>query len=190
VEREVYSHKTADMAKVSADAVLAEAGRLRRIMRVQAKKKQETELSRPARMQQPKEKSLRYENVRSAAAEKGILRLLYFEPDIFDGAERLSEDDFSVPLFGRMFSEIRERAKDGAQPPIAILAGSFTGEEISLLTEILNEPPEIPQSGKALDDYIDIIKTEKLLKRQPGTDDGSELLELARKLRQSKGYGG
>ena len=66
---------------------------------------------------------------------------------------------------------------------------SFTNEEMSVLTEILNQPTELSQSEKALDDYIKIMKTEKL-KRHSGDGDGPDLNEIANKMRESKGYGG
>ena len=190
VEREVYARKVAGMAKVSDDAVIAEVERLRKKMIGQAKKKQESDYSRPVRAQQPREKSVRFENVKSATAEKGILRLIYFEPDLFRDTPELSEEDFSVPVFGKMFSEIKERAKNGAQPSLAPLTERFTNEDISILTGILSEPFELTHGKKALNDYINIIKTEKLAKQQSSGNDGSDLMELAKKLRQSKGYGG
>ena len=190
VEREVYARKVAGMAKVSDDAVIAEVERLRKKMIGQAKKKQESDYSRPVRAQQPREKSVRFENVKSATAEKGILRLIYFEPDLFRDTPELSEEDFSVPVFGKMFSEIKERAKNGAQPSLVPLTERFSNEEISILTGILSEPFELTHGKKALNDYINIIKTEKLAKQQSSGNDGSDLMELAKKLRQSKGYGG
>ena len=190
VEREVYSRKAADMAKVSSEAVITEVERVRKKMLSQLKKKQENEVSRPVRMQQPHEKHLRYENVKSATAEKGILRLLYYEPSLFSDTKELTSEDFSVPLFGNLFGEFKERTKDGLQPSIAFLAERFSNEEISILTEILNEPQELSQSEKALNDYINIIKTEKLTRQQVSGNDGTELMELAKKLRESRSYRG
>jgi len=178
------------MAKVSSEAVITEVERVRKKMLSQLKKKQENEVSRPVRMQQPHEKHLRYENVKSATAEKGILRLLYYEPSLFSDTKELTSEDFSVPLFGNLFGEFKERTKDGLQPSIAFLAERFSNEEISILTEILNEPQELSQSEKALNDYINIIKTEKLTRQQVSGNDGTELMELAKKLRESRSYRG
>ncbi len=190
VEREVYARKAADMAKVSGDAVIAETERVRKKALGQARKKQENESLRVVRIHQPREKQLHYEFPKSAAAEEGVLRLIYYEPSLFYGFDRLTEEDFSVALFGRFFTELRERTKHLAQPSLAPLAETFSNAEISVLTEIINDPVELSQSEKALSDYINIIKTEKLARRQTGGETGEELLELANKLRQSKGYGG
>ena len=190
VEREVYSRKAADMGKVSSEAVISEVERVRKKMLSQMKKKQENEISRPARMQQPHEKHLRFDNVKSATAEKGILRLLYYEPSLFSETKDLSGEDFSVPLFGNLFREFKESSKHGSQPSLVPLAERFSNEEISILTEILNEPQELSQSAKALNDYINIIKTEKLTRQQENGTEENRLLEMSKKLRESKSYRG
>jgi len=190
VEREVYSRKAAEMAKVSGETVITEVERVRKRLLGQAKKKQETLRSSPAHMQQPRDRKLHFENVKSAAAEKGVLRLLYCEPSLFADNRQLQEDDFSSSLLARFFTQLNEHTKNGAQPSLALLAEHFTNEEISILTEILNEPQVLSQSEKALNDYIKIIKTEKLARRQNSEGDGPNLNEFANKMRESKRYGG
>ena len=189
VEREVYSRKAADMAKVSPDAVITEAERVRKKLLGQARKKHENEKSRPVSLQQPRARTLHFENVKSAAAEKGVIRLLYYEPSLFPKEKSLSEDDFSSQLLARFFAAVFEQTKQDVQPSLAMLAENFSNEEISLLTDILNEPLELSQSEKALNDYIKIIKTEKLARQHNG-ESVSDLNEIANRLRESKGYGG
>ena len=190
VEREVYSRKAADMAKVSGDAVTSEVERIRKKLIGQAKKKQESESARPAHMQQPRERKLHFENVKSATAEKGVLRLLYYEPSLFTDAIELKEDDFSSDLLAGFYTELKKLVQSSAQPTLTLLTERFTNEEISILTEILSEPQELSRGDKALYDYIKIIKTEKLARKQAQGDGGVDLNEFASKLRESKGYGG
>ncbi len=190
VEREVYSRKAAEMAKVSGDTVITEVERIRKKLLGQARKKHESENSRPAQAYQPRERTLHFDNIKSAAAEKGVLRLLYYEPSLFTDEPELLEQDFSSPLLARIFAHLRQHTEHGAQPSLALLAEHFTNEEISVLTEILNEPQELSQGEKALNDYIKIIKTEKLAKQQNSGGEGPNLIEIANKMRESKGYGG
>ncbi|NCB73582.1 MAG: DNA primase [Clostridia bacterium] len=189
VEREVYSRKTAEMARLSGDTVITEVERIRKRILGQARKKQDSESSRPAHLTQPRGKNLRFDNIKSAAAEKGVIRLLYYEPSLFNEKAQLSEEDFSSPLLAKFYTQLKERIIFGAQPSLALLAENFTSDEISILTEILNEPTELSQSERALDDYIKIIKTEKL-KRHSGDGESPDLNEIANKMRESKGYGG
>ena len=190
VEREVYSRKAAEMAKVSGDTVITEVERIRKKLLGQARKKQESENSRPAQAFQPREKTLRFENVKSAIAEKGVLRLLYYEPSLLTDKVELHEDDFSSPLLARIFTLLKQHTQHGAQPSLALLVEHLSNEEMSILTEILNEPQELSNGERALNDYIKIIKTEKLAKQQTSGEEGPNLIEIANKLRESKGYGG
>ena len=178
------------MAKVSGDTVLGEVERVRKKLLGQAKKKQESENSRPVQMQQPRDRKLHFENVKSAAAEKGVLRLLYYDPLLFASGTEIFGDDFSSELLAKFFEELKQFVKNGAQPSLALLSERFTNDEISILTEILSEPQELSQGEKARNDYIKIIKTEKLARQQTQGSDGIDLNELASKMRESKGYGG
>ena len=189
VEREVYSRKAADMAKVSGDTVTGEVERVRKKLMGLAKKKQESENLRPSHMQQPRDRKLHFENVKSAAAEKGVLRLLYYDPVLFISGTEICGDDFSSELLAKFFEELGQLVKNGAQPSLALLSERFSNEEISILTEILSEPLELSNSEKALGDYIKIIKTERL-KKQNGDGVGPNLIDVANKMRESKGYGG
>lgn len=189
VEREVYAGKTGEMTKVSSEAVLAEVERLRKRKLGQAKKKQEQIQLRPVQLSQPRDRSLRFENMKSAAAEKGVLRILYYEPALLKG-KKLEPEDFSSPLLAALFGSLRELAEKGSQPSLALLSEQFKNEEISLLTELLSEPLELSQAEKALDDYINIIMTEKLARQQTEGKNDAHLNAFAEKLRQSKAYGG
>ncbi|MEG0777995.1 MAG: DNA primase [Oscillospiraceae bacterium] len=190
ISREVYALKAADIAKVSGEAVLAEVSRARKKKLGQAKKKQENESLRPTRANQPRERSLHYENIRSATAEQGVIRLLYLDPSLFSDITNFSGEDFSVPLFGRFFTELRSHSKAGASPSLSLLGESFENSEISLLTEILQKPQELKNGEAALNDYINIIKSEKLAIQQKNGGDEAALLEYAKNKQQSKGYGG
>jgi DNA primase len=185
VEREVYAMRVAEMAGVSKDATLGEVARLRKVKFNSAKKTLEREALRPARTAQPVGRALHYENVRSAAAEEGILRLLCLEPALFQGRVLPQASDFSAPVLGCMFEELLRRAGQGDDMSIAALAGSFTPEEISHLTGILQKPEDLSAADKALSDYIDIIMAEKERRESAG-----DLRAIAEKYRGKKGYGG
>lgn len=188
VEREVYSMKAAEMVKVSGDAVCSEVDRMRKKRLAVAKKKQEAEVSRPIRANQPRARSLHYENIRSAKAEEGVIRLLFTDPSLLSPGQSLKVEDFSSDVLGRCFSELERQIQSGGLPSLPMMAGLFSGDEMSLLTEIIGEPQDMANSEKALNDYIDIIKMEKLTVKR-GENFTAELNELAEKLRKSKGYG-
>jgi DNA primase len=186
VEREVYAMRAASMSGVSADAVTAEVARRRKKKVAEARKVTERDDFRPASDVQPRTKSIRYQNPRSAAAEEGVIRLLYLEPALFSGSAGPEEKDFSSPELWRIFSAVRSLADAGGALSPVILSGTLGPEETGLLTDILQRPESLANGKKALGDYIDIMRTEN---RGPGTTP-EDILAYRDKLKEKKGYGG
>ena len=184
VEREVYSMRVAEACGVNKAVVTDEVERTRRKKIYYAKKQQEKDTLRAARSAQPRDRSIRYENERSALAEEGVIRLMYLDSGLFSGVKIMPED-FSSPLLGRFFTVLKEKAEAHAPLSMASLAASFTAEEIDHLTAILQKPEVLSNGQKALGDYINIIKTEK--QNFSAEDD---LRAFAEQMRNRKGYGG
>ena len=184
VEREVFALRVAEEAGVSREAVLADVKRLRSRLLSQARRGAEKTAARPAQNVQPKERGLRYDDPRSARAEEGVIRLLYQEPELFRKREPISPERFSSPVLRRLYAELLQRVQNGMKPSMAVLAETFSPEEVSLLTGILQKPETPGNAGKALEDYIGIIGN-----AGSGSSD-DELLALAEKYRKTKGYGG
>ena len=185
VDREIYGVRAAEKAGVSKEAFLPEVERLRKRRHAAAKKREDREATAPLRSAQPRARELRYDNVRSARAEEGILQLLYRYPEQF-GALTLNGGDFSSPVLGRMYDALAERIRAGQSVSLAVLSGQFSAEEIGLLTEIIQRDDIPPAaSNEAMSDYIRILREEKdkALRQQ-------DPLAYAEKLKQKKGYGG
>lgn len=183
VEREVYAMRLAEECSVSPAVVNDEVARTRKRKLYFAGKNRDRELLRPMKAAQPRDRSIKYENERSAIAEEGVVRLMYLEPSLFRDAD-ISPEEFSSPLLGRFFSILKERS-DGGTLSMAGLAGSFTAEETDHLTAILQKPEVLANGQRALQDYINIIRTEK--QNASGEDD---LRAFAEQMRNKKGYGG
>jgi len=185
VEREVYAARVAETAGVGKDAVEAEVRRLRKAMLNRERKENERAETQPAKTAQPEARELRYENIRSARAEEGVLRLLLRDPALFRENIAVTAEDFSSPVLGNIFLLLQQRLREGSSIGLPTLAGSLSGEEISLLTRIEQEPENIANGERALADYIKIIHAEKN-KRVPG----GGFAALAEEIKKQKGYGG
>ena len=161
VEREVYAMRVAEKCAVSKEVVTGEAARVRARRRRRAEQQQSRSAVRELRgAVQPKDRALQYENTRSALAEEGVVRLMYLDPALLDGAA-LSPEEFSSPMLGRLFGILQEKAASGAPLSIAALSGSFTPEEVDHITALLQKPEVLSNGKKALSDYIDIIRSER-----------------------------
>ena len=157
-------------------------GRLRK-----AKKQQERRDLTPASQLQPRARTLRYENIRSARAEEGLIRLLMLDPGLSGQMEGITGEEFSSALLGRAFDCLSQRAAAGLSTQLAALAGEFTGEEMDHLAQVAAQPESVANSGQAIADYISLIRREGLL-RTGGEQGDDILLSAQKKYQQKKAY--
>ena len=183
VERQVYAMRVASMVGVSAEAVSKEVERLRARLLRRAQRSDEREQSRPERQSQPVEKDLRYSDPGSAAAEEGLIRLLYLEPDLAGRKELPPAEDFSSPALGRIYRLLTDKLRRGETVSAATLGAELSQDEMSLLVRILQKPEQLSRGEQALADYIRKIREQKE-RTAPATD----LRKLAEQLRERKGY--
>ncbi|HIR85022.1 MAG TPA: DNA primase [Candidatus Galloscillospira excrementavium] len=188
IERELFAAKAAEAAGISRDAMNQEVARTRRGWARREKKREERRNLTPRQQLQPKERNLRYENLRSARAEEGVLRLMLLEPSLFHRAGALEPEHFSSPLLGKVYGLLRRRFQEGRTLQLANLAGDLTPEEMSHLVDVTEQPESLSHSQEALRDYIEIIENEYAKRSGTGTMD--PLLAAQEKYREKKAYGG
>ncbi len=183
-EREIYAAQAAEAARVSPGAMKLDVERARKR---KAAKENRAELRKdlnPAAQSQPKERSLRYGNLRSAMAEEGLLRLLLLDGSLFPDEPPLREADFSSPLLGRVFALLWRAREEGRDPALPALAGELTAEEMSHITAVCQRPESVRNGRQALADYIRVILSEAE-KRSGGASD--PLLAVTEKYKDNKG---
>ena len=185
VQREVYGGRVAESAGVSYETMKLEINKAAKRRFAREKKKQEQINLSPARNHQPKTRSIRYDNMKSAMAEEAVLALLLREPALLDRTSELTQESFSCPLLGRAYGQLMDRYRQGLEVSLGGLS-DFTGEEISHLAGIL-QTREGPVSEEALSDCIRTIRGEQV-KKQVSSDE--DLLALRNKLKERKGMKG
>ena len=187
VEREIYGGHAAQAAGVTPDAMKMEVDRALKGRLRKAKKQQERRDLTPTSQLQPRARSLRYENIRSARAEEGLLRLLILDPGLADKMAGITGAEFSSPLLGRAFDRLMQRAGEGLSTQLAALAEGFSGGEMDHLAQVAAQPESVANSGQAIADYISLIRGEKLL-REGGEQGDDLLLAVQKKYQQKKAY--
>ena len=185
VERQVYAMRVAAMSGVSADVVTKEVERLRKKLVNQASRSEARQQSRPERQFQPEDKALRYDDPSSAAAEEGIIRLLYLDPALARSTALPDREEFSSPALGHIYSVLRDKIDRGETPSTATLGSALAGQEMSLLVSLLQKPELLSRGEQTLADYIKRIRDRKEQGRQV-----TDLRAFADKLRETKGYEG
>ena len=184
VERQVYAVRVAELAGIPADAVSKEVSQQRRRLLSGARREAERS-SRPLNAAQPPDRAVKYENLPSATAEEGIIRLLYLEPSLAGDAEAsVSSTDFTSDALGHLYSILLERIHSNRAINTTVLSEVLSPSEMNLLISIINKPENLSNAKNTLQDYIQTIKKQQELSRN-----APDLRSLADQLKNSgKGY--
>jgi DNA primase len=184
VERQVYAMRVSAMTGVTADAIRDEAERRRK--RLLARARSDTEKTQhPEKDFQPENKALRYDDPESAAAEEGVIRLLYLDAGLFRGGGRPSPENFSSPALAKIYAVLLQKTDAGESVGMASLGDALSPEETGLLAGILQKPELLANGPQALRDYIEIINQQKNLR-----SGDMDLRDIAKYYKEKKGYGG
>lgn len=183
VQREVYGTRAAEAAGISYEAMKLETDKAFRHRIAQEKKKQERIDLAPARNMQPRSRTIRYDNIKSAVAEETVLSLVLRDPSLFGQISELKPEEFSSPLLGRVFHQLRQRYQQGLEVSLAVLS-ELEPDEISHLAGILQRQ-QGPVREQALMDCVRTIQGEYQASQVKTEDD---LLALRNRLQERKGY--
>ncbi|MBO4937812.1 MAG: DNA primase [Oscillospiraceae bacterium] len=185
VQREVYGHRVADAAKISYDAMKIEVNKAYKRRIAREKKRQEKIDLAPAQALQPKARSIRYDNIKSAMAEETIIAMALKEPALLDEAQDLKEEEFSSGLLGSVYVQLRSRHDQGLDVSLGVLS-DLTGEEMSHITGIYQRQ-QGPVSEQAFRDCVRTIHAEHQASKVDSADD---LMALRNRYKERKGIKG
>lgn len=185
VERQVYAMRVASLANVPNDVVAQEVERRRKKAVRTAYRENANKLSHPERQFQPGQKEFHYENPESAAAEEGIIRLLFLDQGIFKGKDLPAPEEFSSPALAQIYSALKTKFENGDIISTASMSATLSPELASLLAGILQKPEALRNGEMALKDYIARIRRQREL-----AADSADLRRLAERLKETKGYEG
>lgn len=182
VQREVYGNRAADEAKISYDAMKLEVNKAFKHRMARARKKQEKIDLAPAQAMQPKARSIRYDNMKSAMAEETLLAMALKDPALLDTAKNLRADEFSSALLGNVYAQLRRRHDQGMDVNLALLE-DLSSDEMSHITGIYQRQNG-PVNETAFQDCVRIIQSENRASKVTTEDD---LLALRKAYQGRKG---
>ena len=182
VQREIYGGRAAETAKVTPEAMKLEVDRARKRREKREKKQEEQKILSPAQNLQPKSRTIRYEDIRSAMAEEVILANVFKQPSLLDQVGSLTAAQFSCPLLGRIFRQQQDRYKQGLEVSASVLDG-LESDEMAHLAGILqrNQGPVNEQA------FADCVRTVLESDRARNTVTEQDLLALRDKMKEKKG---
>ncbi|MBR3704564.1 MAG: DNA primase [Oscillospiraceae bacterium] len=188
VEREVYAGRAAEKAGISREAMLLEIKRAYGKKKGAERKAMTKENLNVNAIYQPRNRSIRYDDMRSAMAEEGVLRLLFLDSSLLKECSALQEHEFSVPLLGKIYTLLCQSWQNGGSLSPAAMQEHLSIEEMSHLTTFLQKPESLAEASRSLPDYINIIRESAM--RRNGVSDTDPLASAMDKSKDKKGYGG
>ena len=182
IQREVYGGRVAESAGITPDTMKLEVNKaFKRRMAIKRKQQEKIDLA-PARALQPKERSIRYDNMKSAMAEEAILAQILREPGLLDTSRHLQGSQFSVPLLGRVYDQLRSRHENGLEVSLSVLA-DLTAEETSHIAGITQRNTGTVNETA----YRDCVETVLSQRQSAGVSSDDDLMALRNKLKERKG---
>ena len=115
-------------------------------------------------------------------AEEQLLGQLFREPALLDQIPELKPDQFSVPLFGKVYQQLLRRFREGMEISLGGLT-DVTSEEMSHLAGILHSQTG-PVSEQALKDCVRTIQSEYEAGQVVSEND---LLAVQKRMKERKG---
>ncbi|MBE6942196.1 MAG: DNA primase [Ruminococcaceae bacterium] len=182
VQREVYAGRVAEKAKISLDAMKLEVDRAFKRRTNKEKKQQEKIDLSPARNLQPKSRNIRYDNMKSAMAEEGIIAQALRDPALLDKTGNLQDTAFSSELLGRVYKMLKQRHDQGLEVSLAVLE-DLNQDEMSHMVGVLQRH-DGPVNEQAFADCVATVRAEHQAASVNSEDD---LLTFRNRLQQRKG---
>ena len=158
VQQEVYGHRVAEVAKISFESMQREVEKARKRRLAREKKRQEAIDLAPAKALQPKSRTIRYDNMKSAMAEERILAQAMQEASLLAKAKVLTPQMFSSPLLGKVFGQLMERYQQGMEVSIGVLS-DLSPEEMSHVAGIVGRYTDVI-SEQAFEDCVRTVRSE------------------------------
>ena len=179
VEREVYTARAAKTAGVTAQAFSIEVKNEMEKRRRFEKKRYQREVRAAADAAQPKDRSLHYDNVRSARAEEGLLGLIFADSSLIpELRELITPAEFSSPLLGKLYESACQLFDEGHQVAATALEQELTSGEMDHLAMVLRKPVPGEKRSQAMRDYVHVIRS------STAEDDPDSLLRIAARKRK------
>ena len=182
VQREVYGTRVAEAAGISPDAMALEIKKAYKRRLERDKKEQEKIDLTPAKNLQPKVRTIRYDNMRSAMAEETAIALVLLDPSLMDREKSLTGSAFSVPVLGKVYDQLLSMHQSGMEVTLAAVT-DLTAEEMSHIVWVCQR-----REGPVNEDaFCDCIKTILDSSQASRVATDADLLAFRNKLKESKG---
>ena len=182
IKQEIYGKRVAEAAVISGEAMKLEISKAFKRRRNREKKAQERIDLAPAQQFQRRGGSkVIYHNVKSGVAEQRLIAMVLREPALLDMAAELKAEEFSVPLFSKVYAQLQQRHQMHQEISLAVLT-EVDADEMSHLAGMLYQQNMVNE-----DAFRDCIRTIKDEYRSAKVETDDDLLAFQKRMQQRKG---
>lgn len=182
IKQEIYGKRVAEAAVISGEAMKLEISKAFKRRRNREKKAQERIDLAPAQQFQRRGGSkVIYHNVKSGVAEQRLITMVLREPALLDMAAELKAEEFSVPLFSKVYAQLQQRHQMHQEISLAVLT-EVDADEMSHLAGMLYQQNMVNE-----DAFRDCIRTIKDEYRSAKVETDDDLLAFQKRMQQRKG---
>ena len=190
IEQEVYAGRLAEEMSVERSAILRQVDSLMKKRRREEKKKEFREYQQETAGLRDRVNPDKASNLRAAAAEEALLSAMLRYPETAEGiAGAVSADIFITAFNRRVYAALKAKLDAGTELSLSAISGEFSEEEISSIARMMARYHDVPVSERGVQEYIQVLKTEKaaLRARQAAeAEQPQELLGYLEALRKQK----
>ncbi len=162
ITRDIYSSRLSEELQVAKEAITA---RIKQISQRSAKKEKDDffrKLPQQSLSDNTKTALANSTNLKTVRAEEQLVATLFKNPDYYRHIENMvSAEDFSVPLYKRIFSLLTEKIKEHRSLELTFFSEELSPSEMDTLVKISKDDVNSGTSLKFCEDCITAIKSEK-----------------------------
>ena len=190
IEQEVYAGRLAEEMSVDRSAILRQVDSLMKKRRRDEKKREFREYQQETAGLRDRVNPDKASNLRAAAAEESLLSAMLRYPETAGKiADAVSADLFITAFNRRVYAALKAKLDAGAELSLSAISGEFSEEELSSIARMMARYHDVPVSERGVQEYIQVLKTEKaaLRARQAAeAEQPQELLGYLETLRKQK----
>ena len=167
IAQDIYSSRLADELSVSKQSILVRVEQLsKRNMRTQ-EKKQFREIQQRAVSENSKAAIANDTDIRSIKAQQQLIAALMKSPELLRSMDdSVKQEDFSVPVYGRIFSSVREKIIEHRSMELTFFSQELLPEEMDELVSIVRMHEHLSFSVKVCADCIRAMREGKQAKQE------------------------
>ncbi len=172
IAQDIYASRLGEELSVSKDSILVRIGQLQKKNDRGQQVKKYRDIQQNAMRSNMKQAAENNTELRSVKAEEMLIAALMRSPELLRSMEgELKKEDFTVSLYGRIFSEIEEKINEQRSLEFKFFSESLQSEELSRLVSICKNHEHLTFSVKGCADCLRIMRETRLKKESAHSAD-------------------